>query len=54
MTTQPASPVITAFPAAPVPTPATLAMRKNLVVQFARFVAIDARIMMMVLKGHEE
>jgi hypothetical protein len=54
MTTQPASPVITTFPSAPIPTPATLAMRKNLVVQFTRFVAIDARIMMMVLKGHEE
>lgn len=52
MTTQPtAGPVITKFPSAPVPTPLTLAMRKNLLVQAARFVAIDARIMMMVLKG---
>ena len=55
MTTQPtAGPVITKFPSAPVPTPATLAMRKNLAVQFVRFVSIDARIMMMVIKGHEE
>lgn len=54
MTTQPtAGPVITKFPGAPEPTPLTLAMRKNLLVQAARFVAIDARIMMMVLKGHE-
>lgn len=49
-----APPVITKFPSAPVPTPLTLAMRKNLLVQAVRFVAIDARIMMMVLKGHEE
>ena len=57
MTTNPpttASPVVTRFPSAPVPTPLTLAMRKNLLVQAVRFVAIDARIMMMVLKGHEE
>ncbi len=55
MTTQPtAGPVITKFPSAPVPTPLPLAMRKNRLVQAARFVAIDARIMMMVLKGHEE
>ena len=47
MTTQPtAGPVITKFPSAPAPTPVTLAMRKNLFVQAARFVAIDARIMM--------
>ncbi|NLI17233.1 MAG: hypothetical protein GX427_00260 [Actinomycetales bacterium] len=55
MSTQPtAGPVITSFPAAPIPTPLTLAMRKNLLVQAVRFVAIDARIMMMVIKGHEE
>ncbi len=54
MSDQPAPPVITRFPDAPAPTPLTLAMRRNLLVQAVRFLALDARIMMMVLKGHEE
>lgn len=37
---------------APLPTPKTLRRRQNVPLQFLRFVAFDARIMRMVLKGH--
>jgi len=37
---------------APLPTEKTLRMRRNVPFQFLRFVAFDARIMRMVLKGH--
>ncbi len=36
----------------PMPTTKTLNYRKNLFLQFFRFVAFDLRIMRMVLKGH--
>lgn len=37
---------------APLPTKQTLAARKNLLVQFGRFLSINTNIMRMVLKGH--
>lgn len=37
---------------APLPTPKTLRMRRNLPFQFTRFLAFNMRIMRMVLKGH--
>lgn len=37
---------------APLPTPRTLRRRNNLLVQTVRFVAINGRIMRMVLRGH--
>lgn len=52
LTTQ--SPVITKYPDAPVPTRFTKFMRQNVVLQFGKFVAMCATIMMMVLKGHEK
>lgn len=36
----------------PMPTAKTLNYRKNVFVQFFRFVAFDLRIMRMVIKGH--
>ncbi len=36
----------------PLPTAATLKARKSLPIQLTRFVAINARIMRMVIKGH--
>lgn len=36
----------------PMPTAKTLGYRKNVLLQFFRFVAFDLRIMRMVLKGH--
>ena len=38
---------------APLPTPATLRRRQNVVVQAGRGVALMARILRMVVKGHE-
>jgi hypothetical protein len=38
--------------AAPLPTPRTLRRRNNLAVQAVRFVALNGRIMRMVLRGH--
>lgn len=37
---------------APLPTEKTLRMRRNLPLQFLRFVSFDLRIMRMVAKGH--
>jgi len=37
---------------APLPTAKTLGARRNLWLQFWRFVAFDLRIMRMVIKGH--
>lgn len=37
---------------APLPTPKTLKLRRNIPYQFTRFVAFNTRIMRMVLKGH--
>lgn len=37
---------------APLPTDRTLAVRRNVVLQFPRFLGFNARIMRMVLKGH--
>jgi len=37
---------------APLPTRATLRRRRNIPLQFLRFVAFDLRIMRMVIKGH--
>lgn len=37
---------------APLPTPKTLKMRRNLLYQVSRFMAFNVRIMRMVLKGH--
>lgn len=39
---------------APLPTPQTLKARQSLLKQALRFVAFDARIMRMVLKGHHQ
>ena len=38
---------------APVPTRATLRMRRNLPYQFTRFLSFNSRIMRMVVKGHQ-
>ena len=38
---------------APLPTPATLRMRRNLPYQFTRFLSFNARIMRMVVKEHQ-
>lgn len=37
---------------APLPTPQTLKMRKNLPYQFVRYASQNLRIMRMVIKGH--
>ena len=37
---------------APLPTPETLRARKNLLIQTWRFVAINIRMVKMILKGH--
>lgn len=37
---------------APLPTPATLRARKNLLIQSWRFIAINIRMVKMILKGH--
>jgi len=51
------APVVTPAPiadlgGAPLPTASTVRARKSLPVQVTRFVAINARIMRMVIKGH--
>ena len=51
------APVVTPAPiadlrGAPLPTASTMRARKSLPVQLTRFVAINARIMRMVIKGH--
>jgi hypothetical protein len=37
----------------PLPTNRTLKMRRNLPLQFVRFLSFDGRIMRMVIKGHQ-
>lgn len=44
--------VITEYKDAPVPTPATVATRYNLVFQLGKFIAFNVRLVLMVLKGH--
>ena len=48
------SPVINEYPDAPLPTALTLAARRNVIVQFFKFVGTCLTIMMMVAKGHDE
>jgi hypothetical protein len=38
---------------APLPTPATLRMRQNLLVQFWRFIRINLKMMRIVYSGHD-
>lgn len=47
------SPVITAYPDAPLPTRRTLRRRQNVIIQFWRFLVNSGNIMMMVIKGHD-
>lgn len=47
------SPVITKYPDAPLPTAVTKHARKNVVIQFYKFMEMSANIMMMVIKGHK-
>ena len=37
---------------APMPTEATLKMRKNIVIQFTRFIVINLKMVGIILKGH--
>jgi hypothetical protein len=50
--TAPAAEPVADLSRSPLPTQKTLKLRRNLAVQFVRFVAFDLRIMRMVLKGH--
>ncbi|MFZ0530441.1 MAG: hypothetical protein WAL91_07895 [Propionicimonas sp.] len=50
--TMPAGDPIADLSKAPLPTQKTLKARRNLFLQFLRFVAFDLRIMRMVVKGH--
>lgn len=40
------------FPNAPQPTAAEVRARKNLLIQFVRFVALNFKMIVMVTKGH--
>jgi len=43
---------LTTFPNARVATPAEIRARKNLAVQFVRFIALNLKMIVMVTKGH--
>ena len=44
--------VIETFPNAPVPTDKELKARKNVFLQFARFIALNLKMLAMMNKGH--